>query len=225
MIASFLLVGEQDYAATMVRALKDVHQCPVIQMSDLKTPKVPGVDEVVRIPFKVPLMLYRFKHLAHLPHDEMLIVDTDVIAKAPIDDVWAHRFDVGLTHREPGELYDGDGDDLSSEMPFNTGVMFSRTNQFWADCYQWLSSQSAAKQRWYGDQLGVAEMVSRGTYEVLGLPCKEFNWAPSSINDGSNARFYHFKGAIRKKWINQYVSSSASTAEKLPRTQSAANPS
>lgn len=213
MIASFLLVGEQEYAATMVRSLKEVHRCPVIQMSDLKTPKVPGVDEVVRMPFKVPLMLYRFKHLAAFTHDDMLIVDTDVIAKHPVEDVWAHRFDVGLTHREPGELYEGDGDDLSSAMPFNTGVMFSRSNQFWADCYQWLSHQGEAQQRWYGDQLAVAHLVQRDTYEVLGLPCSVFNWAPAHREDWSPARFFHFKGAIRKKWI-PYASSSALTSER-----------
>lgn len=223
MIASFLLVGEQDYAATMVRSLKDVHHCPVIQMSDLKTPAVPGVDEVVRLPFKVPLMLYRFKHLAAYPHDEMLIVDTDVIAKHPIEDVWAHRFDVGLTHREPGELYDGDGDDLSSAMPFNTGVMFSRSTQFWADCYTWLTHQSEAKQRWYGDQLAVAHMVERGTYAVLGLPCRVFNWAPTSATDTSDARFFHFKGAIRKKWIN-HASLSDTTSGRPSLTPSAVNP-
>lgn len=224
MIASFLLVGEQDYAATMVRALKDVHRCPVIQMTDLKTPKVAGVDEVVRIPFRVPLMLYRFKHLMAYPHDEMLIVDTDVIAKHPVDDVWAHPFAVGLTHREPGELYEGDGGDLSSAMPFNTGVMFSRSREFWTDCYQWLTHQDAAKQRWYGDQLAVAAMVERGTYDVLGLPCSVFNWAPSSALDTSNARFFHYKGAIRKKWINQYESSAGSTSARRPPTPFAANP-
>lgn len=225
MIASFLLVGEQEYAATMVRALKDVHRCPVIQMSDLKSPKVAGVDEVVRLPFKVPLMLYRFKHLAAYPHDDMLIVDTDVIAKAPIDDVWLHRFDVALTHREPGELYEGDGDDLSSAMPFNTGVMFSRSTEFWADCYAWLAREDAAKQRWYGDQLAVAQVVCRATYDVLGLPCSVFNWAPSSINDGSTARFWHYKGAIRKKWIIPSASTSASISVRpLPITP-VANPS
>ena len=201
MIASFLLVGDQPYAQTMVESLKAVLKCPVVMMTDSKTPAVKGVDEVVRLPFKIPLMLYRLRHLSLFQHDEMLIVDTDVVAKAPVDDVLAQDFDVALTFREPGELYTGDGIDISGDMPFNTGVMFSRTNEFWKDCYAWLVRQDAGKQQWYGDQLAVANVVRRGVYDVLGLPCNNFNWAPSSRTDTSNARFWHYKGAIRKKWM------------------------
>ena len=77
MIASFLLVGEQSHAAQMVASVKEVHGCDVVQMSDLKTPKVDGVDEVVRQPFKIPLMLYRLRHLAAAQADDMLVLDTD----------------------------------------------------------------------------------------------------------------------------------------------------
>jgi hypothetical protein len=201
MIASFLLVGEQPYAVSMVAALKEVHECPVIQMSDLNTPKVEGVDEIVRIPFKVPLMLYRFKHLANFDHNDMLIVDTDVIAKRPIDDVWRVHFDVALTIREQGELYNGDGADIGGIMPFNTGVMLSRSQAFWRDCYTWLAKQSEEKQKWYGDQEAVAVVAGRKPYEVLILPCSKYNWAPTHSTDNSDAYFWHYKGAIRKKWI------------------------
>jgi len=204
MIASFLLVGEQPYAETMVRSIKDVHGCKVVQMSDLRTPAVPGVDEVVRIPFKVPLMLYRLKHLASYRHDEMLIVDTDVVAKKPIDDILQFDFDVALTLRDYGELFTGDGTDVSSTMPFNTGVMISRTTEFWAECFNWLAAESPELQRWYGDQRAVFEVTERGGYHVLALPCAEFNWAPNSRTDTSEARFWHYKGGIRKKWMAGY---------------------
>ena len=199
--ASFLLVGEQPYAERMVESIKDVHGIPVVQMTDLKTKPVKGVDKVVRLPFRVPLMLYRLKHLATYRHTEMLIVDTDVIAKRPVDDVWDIDFDVALTLRGPGELMTGDGLDISIEMPFNTGVMFSRGNAFWRDCYTWLAGGTPEEQRWYGDQLAVANVVRRETHEVLALLCSEFNWAPSSRTDTSEARFWHYKGATRKKWI------------------------
>lgn len=200
--ASFLLVGEVPYAQTMVKSLKETHRLPVIQMTDLKTPAVPGVDEVVRLPFRIPLMLYRLKHLANFQHTEMLIVDTDCIAKHPVDDIWEKPFDVALTLRDPGELDTGDGIDRSADMPVNTGVMFSRTTQFWSDAFDWLTHGTEEHQRWYGDQLAVAEIMRRETYDVLKLPCSEFNWAPSHRLDTSPARFWHYKGAIRKKWIS-----------------------
>ena len=205
MIASFLLVGSQPYASEMVASLKAVHGCPVVQMSDLKTPKVEGVDEVVRLPFRVPLMLYRLRHLASYPHDEMLIVDTDVIAKAKVDDIWSQEFDIALTVREQGELYNGDGKDIGGRMDFNTGVMFSRSQDFWVECHSWLAGESDGLQRWYGDQRAVFEVSARGHYNLLCLPCSEFNWAPRSRQDSSGARFWHYKGGIRKKWMPGYV--------------------
>lgn len=223
--ASFLLIGEQPYARTMVESLKAVHDCPVIQMTDMKTQAVAGVDQVVRLPFKIPLMPYRMKHLAAFDHDEMLIVDTDVIAKKSTSDVWKCGFDVALTVREAGELYDGDGADIAGDMPFNTGVMFSRSPQFWRDCYNWLITQDADIQRWYGDQMAVAEVAKRQQYDILLLHCSEFNWAPCSRTDTSKARFWHYKGATRKKWIRELGYSSATTNVSPSRTTSFASQS
>ena len=203
MIASFLLVGDsQPYVAKMVASAKAVHGCSVVQMSDLRTAAVPGVDEVVRIPFRIPLMPYRMKHLASFDHDEMLVLDTDVICKSAIDDIWLHYFDVGLTLRDRGELYAGDGADIGGGMPFNTGVMFSRSRSFWDECYRWLITQPPDVQRWYGDQRAVAKIAGRGTHQVMILKCAEFNWAPAFEGDSSEARFWHYKGARRKPWLD-----------------------
>jgi len=199
---SFLLVGSVPYAETMVQSMKDVHSLPVVQMTDLTSPAVAGVDEVVRLPFRIPLMLYRLKHLANYPHTEMLVVDTDVIAKRPVDDIWDRPFDVALTFRDPGELKTADGIDRSTEMPINTGVMFSRSRDFWRDAQAYLAHGTPELQRWYGDQVAVTEIMRRKMYDVLLLPCSEFNWAPSHRLDTSDAAFWHYKGAIRKKWIS-----------------------
>jgi hypothetical protein len=220
-IASFLLVGEQPYAAMMVASVKAVHDCKVVQMSDLRTPAVAGVDEVVRMPFRIPLMLYRLRHLASYKHDEMLILDTDVICKEPIDDVLEQDFDIALTMRDAGEMYDGDGKDVGGGMPFNTGVMISRSADFWAECHNWLSGESAELQNWYGDQRAVFEVTQRGHYRTLCMPCSEFNWAPSHRHDSSPARFWHYKGAVRKKWIPSGYSSDSTSGKPLPITCSA----
>lgn len=198
MIASFLLVGDQSYVGRMVVSVQSVLGCPIVQMSDLKTPKVEGVDEVIRLPFRVPLMLYRLKHLASFPHEEMLILDTDVIAKAPVDDVWHFDFDIALTRRPEVESFG---------MPFNTGVMFSRTRDFWQDCYRWLETQKPELHAWYGDQHAVAAIAKRGEYDICSLPAEEFNWSPNSWEDSSDARFWHYKGRVRKKWLMKPLAS------------------
>lgn len=224
MIACFLLVGRQHYASSMVEALKAVHGCEVVQMTDLRSEPVAGADRVIRLPFKIPLMLYRLKHLLSFPHDELLIIDTDVIAKHPIEDVWEWPFDVALTLRDQGELYNGDGADIGGDMPFNTGVMLSRSQQFWEDCYLWLEKQSPELQNWYGDQKAVAQIAHRPQYLVNVLACSEFNWAPNSRDDSSNARFWHYKGAVRKKWI-PHASSLASIPGRPSLITSLPNPS
>jgi hypothetical protein len=199
-IASFLLVGQHPLYINKVVAHLKVHDCPIVQMSDLSTPAVAGVDEVIRLPFRIPLMPYRLKHLASFPHTDLLIIDTDVIAMAPVNEVWAQPFDVALTKRDYS-LHDGA---VPLDMPYNTGVMFSRSQAFWQESYEWLMTQSAERQRWYGDQLAVAEVAERGAYKVLDLPCDDYNWSPNSRSDTSNAKFWHYKGAIRKKWIYEH---------------------
>lgn len=215
-----MLVGDQPYARHMVESLKDVHHCEVLQMSDLKTSAVPGVSEVIRLPFNIPLMLYRLKHLANLPEGDTLIVDTDVLAKHAIDDVWAQPFEIALTRRESGEVLDGTTD-ISQVMPYNTGVMLSRSRQFWIDCREWLGHQPENLHQWYGDQHAVAEVARREIFDVLELPCAEFNWSPNSRGETSEARFWHYKGAVRKKWIY----TSAMTREKQLSSMCSATPS
>ena len=202
----------------MVKSVRRFYDCPIVQMSDSKTPEIEGVDEVRRIPFKLPLMLYRLKHLYSFPHEEMLILDTDVIAKRRMPDIWGIDFDIGLTRREQGKLYEGDGADIGEDMPYNTGVMFSRSQQFWEDCFNWLVPRKELHQ-WYGDQRAVAEVVKRGNYTFAEFKCSDFNWAPSHAGDTSDAFFWHYKGAVRKKWI----STSVSTPERQPLITFSAN--
>lgn len=216
MIAAFLLVGNQPYARHMVESIKDVYGCKVVQLSDLGTQPIDGVDEVIRRPFRIPLMLYRLKHLALLPVGDTLIVDTDVIAKKPID-LWSRDFDVVLTRREAGKLVNDAGIDMAPDMPFNTGVMLCRNPKFWTDCWEWLAKQADPLHHWYGDQYAVSAIANRDTYDVLQVPCSRYNWSPNSREDISDAYFWHYKGAVRKKWIHY---SSVTTQEKLPLTTS-----
>jgi hypothetical protein len=177
------------YAEKMVRAAKEVHGAHIVQMTDLTTPPVPGVDEVIRHAPDVPLMVFRLRHLATYHHEEMLILDSDVICKAPCPEVWAQDFDVALTRRA--------GDD----MPYNTGVMFSRSIDFWQEALEFLLRRCKPKhQDWYGDQLAVVGVANTRHYHVLDLPCDLYNWTPENREEQSDAKFVHYKGQ-RKEWI------------------------
>lgn len=194
---SFLLVGDQPYAQHMVESANRVLGLPVIQMSDVYTAPVEGVAQVVRIRKDIPLMPYRLQHLASFKHDEMLILDADVLVKAPVDDVWARSFDVALCRRDEPSVMDG-GVDIAPLMPVNTGVMFSRSQRFWQEAAIWLFSHTDYHE-WYGDQMAVAKMCPR--YHTLLLPAHEFNWTPLDAQDSSEARLWHYKGP-RKAWMS-----------------------
>jgi len=192
MVVSFMLSGhDAPYAVHMVESVRAVHNCPIVQMTDMATPEVAGVDEVIRHKRDVGLMAFRLRHLARYAHDEMLILDTDVICKAPCPEVWAQPFDVALTIRPK-----------KPEMPYNTGVMFSRGTAFWQECLDVLVRGLKPKhQDWYGDQLAVAQVARNRRFRVLELPCRNYNWAPAEERDTRPAaKFVHYKG-LRKKWI------------------------
>jgi hypothetical protein len=78
--------------------------------------------------------------------------------------------------------------------------MFSRSNTFWAEAAIWLLDQTEY-QKWWGDQMAVAEICKREKYHILLLPAVEFNWTPLDEQDSSGARIWHYKGEKRKKWI------------------------
>jgi hypothetical protein len=187
----------------MVESVNRVLGYHLVQMTDLDTPEIDGVDEVIRLPMLVGLMPYRLKHLAQLPYRTWVTFDTDIIIKKPLSDVWDREFDVAVTERGPGRCLDPSGKDIAPCMPFNTGVMFSREPVFWREAYEWLRKQPGEYQDWWGDQLAVSHVAHERRYHVLVLPGCEFNWTPKRPEQTSEARVWHYKGAERKQWLMQ----------------------
>lgn len=179
----------------MVRSVKEVLRCPVVQMSDLKTPEVAGVDRVQRIPFIRELMPYRFEHMIALGDAEVLFLDSDVIVRKDVSDVFANRFDVALTVRPQRQR-------VPLHMPYNTGVIFSRCQAFWQAALEYTLTLDATAQRWYADQYATAKIAGTDRFDVRELPCATYNWSPESKDDvNENAKIIHYKGALRKPWM------------------------
>lgn len=181
----------------MVCSAKGVMNCPVVQMTDDVTPRVPGVDEVIRSTWnKKELMLYRLQHLANLD-GEFLILDTDIIVQRDI------RKDIGkcdaMLTRRLGPIFDKDGIDVVKEMPYNCGVMFCRNRAFWKKCLDILDGLPQEKKEWYGDQIAIRDAAP--FFNVQELPCDEYNYTPlHRAEDVSRKAIVHYKG-IRKDWM------------------------
>jgi hypothetical protein len=173
----------------------------IVQMTDQSTAAVPGVDAVIRRDWdNRKMMLFRLAHLAALERPASVILDTDVIVQRPLDPVFERPFDVALTIRhEP--IKDLDGVNITPRMPYNTGVMFSRQPRFWAEALEYCRQLPESHHDWYGDQLSVKHLADSRRFDVLELPCDEYNYSPRTEDEDVTGRYaVHYKGA-RKEWM------------------------
>jgi hypothetical protein len=119
------------HAALLVREVRQVMpSARIVQLTDQRTDRLPGVDDVRRCEHG-PMLQRRMEHYAACD-GEWLLVDTDVSVRKDVTDVFEHGgFDVALTDRD--WPHDPQTADMLRTMPFNTGVVFSRTPEFWRD--------------------------------------------------------------------------------------------
>lgn len=178
--------------ASVKKAMPDIE---VLQMTDTTTKPIEGVDEVRVIEIDGPwLMPYRLKHLAALD-GENIILDTDIIVREDLREVFKHGFQLALTRRDIG-LIDG------LDMPYNIGVMFSRCPEFWQEAYEYCLTLPENQQMWFGDQIAVKYLVDAGKYKIGELDCDIWNYSPNTkYFDPSEKKVIHFKGTKRKLWM------------------------
>lgn len=166
----------------------------IVHLTDEATESIPGT-----ITYRRPFThdnptLFRMQQLKDLD-GEVLILDTDIVVQKDMRHVFAFDFDVALTWRSD-KIIDVNGVDLTKLMPYNTGVVFSRSRKFWEECVEWASDKEAG---WYTDQGAVA--VISHNFNVLKLHCDNFNYAPFRKDEDLSSRYaVHYKGN-RKSFI------------------------
>jgi hypothetical protein len=211
--AAFLHVGDDLSLPTLLVASlrKAMPSTRVVQLSDKTTAAVPGVDDTVRRDWDgTRLMSFRLEHYAALPEASWLLLDTDMIVQADVSVVFEMdgRFDVAMHRRESTivrppaweEFPELLGQDLASFMPYNTGVIFSRSARFWAVARQRLAGLEARYHRWFGDQVAVRMALETGDFRALDLH-PAFNYTPQEEHDDvRRAYIVHYKGK-RKAWM------------------------
>lgn len=198
-------------AEIMVRSVrKAMPSAGIVQLTDQHTPDVSGVDIVIRRPMLAPwLMLYRLDHFRNFPEGDTMFIDTDAVVQHDVRGVFDRPFDVALTRRTGPIMVNGK--DIVPEMPFNTGVMFSRGSAFWKDCFAYCSTLADHLKHWFGDQMAVRVVSESGKHSVLQLRCDEFNYSPEKFGDDVSEKYVvHYKGPIRKKWmLNKFSTETA----------------
>ena len=189
-------------AELLIRSVrKHMPKATIIQMTDESTPRVMGTDVCVRKKRDMPLMTYRMAHMAHMP-EHTIFVDTDVMFREDVSGVFDQDFDVALTERRNQLIiHEGTLENVADTMPYNTGVMFSKSRPFWEAAYHRAQRMGEPECNWFGDQLAVKETAESGAFKVLELPCDTYNYSPNSDKEDVSARkVLHFKGK-RKEWM------------------------
>ncbi len=180
----------KDLIASVRKSMPGV---PVVQFTNMDTPKVPGVDEVVRKDGKhMRMAVLRMEHHASVEGD-WLFVDTDVEVLQDVRDVFALDFDVAVTDRSGIPMNEGEKR-WAAEMPYNMGVTFSRCPAFWREAQEILLKMPNEKQTWMGDQHAVCELVALGRYKVNVLSGGTYNYPPRG-GDLAGVAIAHYKGA------------------------------
>ena len=198
---AFLQLGvdrDRHLAKVMVHSIREHHKDAVIyQISNLTTPEVGGVDSVIRIPITEGMMTFRMASYEYLPK-EVIYFDTDVVIQSNLEHVFDDDFDVAFTKRNsPIKTKE---EDLTEDMPYNGGVVFSRNKDFWRDCHEVCKSLPLRRQNWFGDQISMAIVARSGKYSVIELPV-EYNFSPKNFTeDVSSMKIVHYKGE-RKVWM------------------------
>jgi hypothetical protein len=170
-----------------------------VQLTDAKTPQVPGTTAVQRLDHG-PMLERRLEHYATCEGD-WLLVDTDVSMRRDVRDVFDDPwFDVAVTDRNWPHL--PQAEDVLQSMPFNTGVVFSRKAAFWQDVLTVWRAYPEDTRDWMSEQRAVATVVKTGQFRVKVLPGMVYNYPPSAADAQSDAAIWHYKGPHRKAWLS-----------------------
>jgi hypothetical protein len=181
------------YAEIMVQSVRrSIPNVEIVHMCDRKTREVSGVDTVQRRPLRhTYLMEYRLEHFCEVEGD-VLFIDTDTIMLRDPSKAFADC-DVALTKRTKPILMDGKN--IVGDMPYNTGVMFSRKPEFWRDCLELSRGMDPDLRHWFGDQMAVKRVARSGKFDVKDLMCDEYNYSPKWADEPLEGKYIiHYKG-------------------------------
>ena len=215
MTVGFLFIDGPDpwarvCADGLVRSVRTVMPgVPVVQFSDPVTPAITAVTEVRRLPQESASMaVMRFRHQANVTGD-WLFLDTDIVVQKDVRKVFHSVFHIAVTTRNWPHLKAAEG--FTERMPFNTGVIFSRSQKFWQEALEILESSETHDRDFMGHQQIICDLVASGRYEIAYVKGSKYN-CPPFVEGGKeggdpdlsakmvkHAAIVHYKGQERKR--------------------------
>ena len=187
----------REIAECWYTALRKHMDHKIVHCTDLETEAFSFADEVQRIDEQdIPRAKYR--HLSLLKGD-ILMIDYDVIVQKDVSEVFNKKFDLALTLRKSNR---GKSEMLHLGSPHNTGVIFSRTNEFWKECEKRYLCYPD-NQKWMVGQVNITESahIHRKRFKIIELPAYLYNYTPQVKDEDLSEKYLvHYKGN-RKHWM------------------------
>lgn len=198
--ASSVQTAHVDLAAQLIRSVRrTMPDAEIVHFTDEVTRAIVGVDRVLRLGGG-PVALACVDAYAAAGPGDWLFVDTDVVVRQDVRDVWAQAFDIAVADRAGTMKPHEPGSKFMALHPYNKGAVFSRSPAFWRAAAARLRTMPDYRQRWMGDQLAMNEEIASGQWSVAVLP-NRYNYPPRTPEeDVSDKAIVHFKGS-RKKWV------------------------
>jgi hypothetical protein len=174
-------------------ANKTMPGVPVFHLTNGECPEISGA-RAIRIPGQIPMGIRRVMHYAAMD-GEWCFVDCDVLFLKDVRGVFEKPFDIAMADRRGTFL---EGSEYERVMPYNFGVIFSRSRDFWNRVLDVLRLLPPEHQEWYGEQCATCQMLETASFHVLS---SRFNYTPESKLDPlKDISILHLKGK-RKTWF------------------------
>lgn len=191
MLIAFLHVGTDITQAQMMvnSAMRFGHEC--VQLTDADSPHIEGAHCIRFDRGDDGIMYFRARCYAAF-NEPGIYMDTDMLVQRALSPVMALDFDAALTKRGH-DIIDPNGVNVGALMPYNGGFVAVKDKTFWPEVADIMRRQDADSQRWYGDQIALAEAAK--SRSIVELPIRIYNCTVKRADaDVSRPWVLHFKG-------------------------------
>lgn len=166
-------------------------QYQVIQMSDMTTPEVPGIDGCIRTKTEENLGLWYYKAILNFTKGPFLRLDYDTIILQDVSDVFEKDFDIAIAKEKLSTL--------------NNGVMFIKDRDIFSHALGFYIANTTMD-GWMDLQKSTQMAIDTGRYKVERLERDIYNKTDSKTMEDDNAKILHFKGWRKKLMLEKYDS-------------------
>lgn len=195
------MLYQRDMAKIMIASVRRAMPgAQIWQIAELKTPRLPGVDAIVRRPFDgfwIPWLCDALAQDIEAPR--VLYVDTDIVMRKDCSALFNVPADIVLTNRGPKVVAD-------RQQPFLFGCVAYQNRAIWAEIAKRVRAMGDDDKHWWGSQvvafdLWMEQEHGSTAWKIVSVPCATYNYVPKNADDvPDEAWVIHYKGK-RKLWM------------------------